>query len=111
MKQPETPEEIAAYEAWSRSQVTLPEERAAYIAKMTADIKAIEGGEVPDGFAGLIRIAEKDALSRQSSNAALDLEMKRIKSLFEKHSSDAEDLVTYAREIVGLRLSSLEPET
>lgn len=30
-------------------------------------------------------------------------EMSRIKALFKKRDGDAEDLITYAREIVGLR--------
>jgi len=62
MKQPETPEEIAAYETWTRAQVASSEEKAAYVSRMMADIKAIESGEVPDGFAGLIRSSKKDAL-------------------------------------------------
>ena len=60
MKQPETPEEIAAYEAWSKSQEISPQEKAAYIAEMTAQITDLENVILPKGFVGL----EKKALSK-----------------------------------------------
>jgi hypothetical protein len=103
MKQPETPEELAAFVDWQRREVVLPQDRAAKIAEMTAQITDIENGSIPDGFAGLVRaIGEAETVQGRHAGP-LDLEMKRIKALFGSHKGDAEDLITYAKEIVGIR--------
>jgi hypothetical protein len=38
---------------------------------------------------------------------AVGSEMRRIKALFEPHTGDAEDLITYARDVAALREAAL----
>jgi hypothetical protein len=55
MKHPETQEELAAFEKWQRRELVPPQEKAMRIAQMTAQVEALENGDLPEGFVGLER--------------------------------------------------------